>query len=189
MSSWTCRTGGSWRSRSRGPTDGLPVLWHHGTPGCARQGSHLRKATGERGLRLVTYSRAGAGRSTRHPGRTVADVGDGHARRCSTTSMPNAASPEAAPAVVRTPWPTGALVPERVVAVMCVCGVRPYGDGDGFLDGMGQDNLDEFALALEGEDALRPYLEKQQQALAARRRRRGHRRDAQPPAASRPRAC
>ncbi len=31
---------------------------------------------------------------------------------------------------------------------------------------MGQDNLDEFGLALEGEDALRPYLEKHQGALA-----------------------
>jgi pimeloyl-ACP methyl ester carboxylesterase len=148
-----------------GPEDGLPVLWHHGTPGCARQGSHLRKATGERGLRLVTYSRAGAGRSTRHPGRTVADVATDmrvvldhlDAERCITGGGSGGGPHTLA---------TGALVPERVVAVMCVCGVRPYGDGDGFLEGMGQDNLDEFALALEGEDALRPYLEKQQQALA-----------------------
>ena len=61
---------------------------------------------------------------------------------------------------------TGALLPERVVAVVCVCGVRPYGDGEGFLDGMGQDNLDEFGLALRGEEALRPYLEEQQAGLA-----------------------
>ena len=54
-----------------GPADGLPFLWHHGTPGCALQSRHLRRNVHERGLRLVTYARAGAGRSTRNPGRTV----------------------------------------------------------------------------------------------------------------------
>jgi pimeloyl-ACP methyl ester carboxylesterase len=143
----------------------LPVLWHHGTPGCARQSRHLRRAVAERDLRLVTYSRAGAGRSTRNPGRTVADVAADMeavldhlgAERCLTGGGSGGGPHTLA---------TGALLPDRVAAVMCVCGVRPYGDGDGFLDGMGQDNLDEFGLALEGEHALRPYLEKHQAALA-----------------------
>jgi pimeloyl-ACP methyl ester carboxylesterase len=34
---------------------------------------------------------------------------------------------------------------------------------------MGQDNLDEFGLALEGEQALRPYLEQHQVALQGAR--------------------
>jgi len=148
-----------------GPEGGLPLLWHHGTPGCCRQAQHLRRTTHQRGLRLVTYSRAGAGGSTRNIGRSVADVAADMeavldhlgADRCITGGGSGGGPHTLA---------TGALLPERVLAVICVCGARPYGDGKGFLDGMGQDNLDEFALALQGEDALRPYLEKQQAALA-----------------------
>ena len=147
-----------------GPEDGLPFLWHHGTPGCARQPAHLRRTAHQRGLRLVSYSRAGAGRSTRNAGRTVGDVAADMAavldhlgaERCVTGGGSGGGPHTLA---------TGALLPDRVAAVVCVCGVRPYGDGTGFLDGMGQDNLDEFGLALQGEEALRPYLEKHQDVL------------------------
>ena len=141
-----------------GPADGVPFVWHHGTPGCVHQARRMQVATAERGLRLVTYSRAGAGRSTRHPGRTVADVaGDvaavlDHlgADRCLTGGGSGGGPHTLA---------TGALLPERVAAVLCVCGVRPYqSDLEEWLAGMGQDNLDEFGLALQGEDALRPFL-------------------------------
>jgi pimeloyl-ACP methyl ester carboxylesterase len=148
-----------------GPADGVPLLWHHGTPGCAHQARRMRRAAAERALRLVTYSRAGAGRSTRHPGRTVADVAADIAAvldhlgadRCLTGGASGGGPHTLA---------TGALLPDRVAAVLCVCGVRPYlGDLEEWLSGMGQDNLDEFGLALEGENALRPYLEKHREAL------------------------
>ena len=141
-----------------GPADGVPFVWHHGTPGCVHQARRMQLATAERGLRLVTYSRAGAGRSTRHPGRTVADVAADVAAvldhlgadRCLTGGGSGGGPHTLA---------TGALLPDRVAAVLCVCGVRPYlGDLEQWLAGMGQDNLDEFGLALQGEDALRPYL-------------------------------
>ena len=141
-----------------GPADGVPFVWHHGTPGCAHQPLRMRRATAERGLRLVTYSRAGAGRSTRHPGRTVAAVAADvaavldhlGAERCLTGGGSGGGPHTLA---------TGALLPDRVAAVLCVCGVRPYqGDLEEWLAGMGQDNLDEFGLALAGEDALRPFL-------------------------------
>jgi pimeloyl-ACP methyl ester carboxylesterase len=141
-----------------GPADGVPFVWHHGTPGCAHQAQRMQRETAERGLRLVTYSRAGAGRSTRHPGRTVADVAADIAAvldhlgadRCLTGGGSGGGPHTLA---------TGALLPDRVAAVLCVCGVRPFqGALEDWLAGMGQDNLDEFGLALEGEDALRPYL-------------------------------
>ncbi|CAA9323904.1 MAG: Hydrolase, alpha/beta fold family [uncultured Nocardioidaceae bacterium] len=148
-----------------GPADGVPFVWHHGTPGCVHQAARMRAATAERGLRLVTYSRAGAGRSTRHPGRTVADVAADVAAvldhlgadRC-LTGGGSGGGPHA--------LATGALLPERVAGVLCVCGIRPYrGDLGEWLAGMGQDNLDEFGLALEGEEALRPYLVKHRAAM------------------------
>jgi pimeloyl-ACP methyl ester carboxylesterase len=148
-----------------GPADGIPFLWHHGTPGCAHQPRRMQRATAKRGLRLVTYSRAGAGRSTRHPGRTVADVAADMAAlldhlgadRCLTGGGSGGGPHTLA---------TGALLPDRVAAVVCVCGVRPYqGDLEEWLSGMGQDNLDEFGLALQGEDALRPYLMNHRGAL------------------------
>src|ERR1019366_9392126 len=49
---------------------------------------------------------------------------------------------------------------EQVTGVLCIAGVAPY-DSQGliFLDGMGQENIDEFGLALKGEEAIRPSLE------------------------------
>jgi pimeloyl-ACP methyl ester carboxylesterase len=145
-----------------GPADGVPLLWHHGTPGCGVQSASKIAEASSRGLRLVSYSRAGAGRSTRNPGRSVADVAadmaaildDLGADRCLTGGQ-SGGGPHA--------LATGALLPDRVAAVIVVCGVRPFGPG--FLDGMGQDNLDEFGLALEGEEALKPFLEEQREGL------------------------
>ena len=150
-----------------GPPDGVPLLWHHGTPGCAYQSPGKQGDCAERGLRLVSYSRAGAGRSSRHPGRTVADVAADmaailehlDAETCLTGGQ-SGGGPHA--------LATGALLPDRVAAVIVGCGVRPYAcDPDGFLDGMGQDNLDEFALALRGEEALRPFLMKEREGILA----------------------
>ena len=57
-----------------GPTDGVPLVFHHGTPGAATPIRALERAAHARGLRLVTTSRPGYGGSTRQPGRAVVDV-------------------------------------------------------------------------------------------------------------------
>jgi pimeloyl-ACP methyl ester carboxylesterase len=145
-----------------GPPDGVPLLYHHGTPGCLLQPAASQAECASRGLRYVTYSRAGAQGSTRNPGRTVADVAADMedvldalgAERCLTAGK-SGGGPHA--------LATAALLPERVAAVISVAGCRPYGDG--FLDGMGEDNIEEFHLALQGEDALRPFVMKHRDAL------------------------
>jgi pimeloyl-ACP methyl ester carboxylesterase len=43
-----------------GPSGGTPLLFHHGTPGSSHQTRAMQRATSQRGLRLVTWSRAGA---------------------------------------------------------------------------------------------------------------------------------
>lgn len=150
-----------------GPDEGTPVLWHHGTPGCGYQSGGKQRACAERGLRLVSYSRAGAGRSTRKPGRTVADVAADMAAildhlgadRCLTGGQ-SGGGPHA--------LATGALLPERVAAVIVGCGVRPYVDDPaGFLDGMGEDNVEEFGLALGPEPGLRAFVMEHREGIMA----------------------
>lgn len=140
-----------------GPPDGVPLVWHHGTPGCARQFRYRQYVTRGRGLRYVTYTRAGAAGSTRRRGRSVADIAEDvaailnhlDADRClvggSSGGGPHALA-------------TGALLPDRVAAVLCVCGIKPYVGESDFLDGMGEANVEEFELALQGEEALRPFV-------------------------------
>ena len=140
-----------------GPPNGVPLVWHHGTPGCARQFRYRQKETHARGLRYVTYTRAGAAGSTRCLGRSVADVAADvaaildhlDADRCLVGGN-SGGGPHA--------LATGALLPDRVAAVLCVCGIKPYIGEPDFLDGMGQANVEEFNLALKGEEALRPFV-------------------------------
>jgi pimeloyl-ACP methyl ester carboxylesterase len=149
-----------------GPEDGVPLLYHHGTPGCLMQPAGNIAACAERGLRLVTYTRAGGQGSTRNPGRTVGDVAADMedvldaigADRCLVAGK-SGGGPHA--------LATGALLPDRVAAVVSIAGVRPYlgPDDDTFLDGMGEDNVVEFNLALESEDALRPFVLKHREAM------------------------
>lgn len=159
----TLRDGRTLAVAVSGPSDGVPLLYHHGTPGCLLQPTASREECAARGLRYVTYSRAGAEGSTRNPGRSVADVAADMedvldalgADRCLVAGK-SGGGPHA--------LATGALLPDRVAAVISIAGCRPY-DGERFLDGMGEDNIVEFHLAQEGEEALRPFVEKHRAAL------------------------
>jgi len=145
-----------------GPADGVPLLWHHGTPGCAIQAEIKSSGAAAQGLRLVTYSRAGARNSTRKPGRSVGDVAADMeelldhlgAERC-IVGGESGGGPHA--------LATAALLPDRVAACIVVCGVRPYGPG--FLDGMGEDNLVEFGYAIDDHSALEAFLLEERETL------------------------
>ena len=54
--------------RVSGPASGLPLVFHHGTPGAATPFRALERAAHARGLRLVTTSRPGYGDSSRSAG-------------------------------------------------------------------------------------------------------------------------
>jgi pimeloyl-ACP methyl ester carboxylesterase len=140
--------------------DGAPVLlFHHGTPGASRQFKGMADEAHAHGHRLVTWSRAGYGASTRRPGRSVADEVDDVRAVLDHLGVDDC---------VVAGWSgggphalaCGALAADRVRGVLCIAGVAPYdAEGLAFLDGMGEENHDEFGAALEGEEALRPYLE------------------------------
>jgi pimeloyl-ACP methyl ester carboxylesterase len=150
--------------RVTGPADGLPLVFHHGTPGAATPVHALERAVHARGLRLVTTSRPGYGRSARQPGRSVVDVvADTDAvlaalgaERCVTMGW-SGGGPHALACGARL----GAAA-----AVLVVAGVAPYeADGLDWMAGMGEDNIVEFSATLEGEDRLRPLLRQQGELL------------------------
>src|SRR4051812_5080461 len=140
--------------------DAGPVLiYHHGTPGSGRPMRGMSRVAAAHGARLVFYSRAGYSASTRNAGRRVADVvGDieqlmDHlgAERFMVAGK-SGGGPHA--------LATGAVLPDRVSGVCSIAGVGPFGAaGLDFLVGMGSENIVEFDKALEGETALRPYLD------------------------------
>ncbi len=141
-----------------GPADATPFLLHHGTPGADVPDRFMERAVHERGLRLVTTSRPGYGTSTRHAGRRVVDVvADSRevlahlgAERCVVAGW-SGGGPHALACAARL---------EQALGVLVIAGIAPYGAGDlEWLAGMGEENVVEFGHALEGEDALRPYLE------------------------------
>jgi pimeloyl-ACP methyl ester carboxylesterase len=143
--------------RVSGPARGLPLVFHHGTPGAATPVRALERAAHARGLRLVTTSRPGYGNSSRQPGRAVVDVaadtaavlGAIGAGRCLIAGW-SGGGPHALACAARLP---------SVAAVLVVAGVAPYGaEGLDWMSGMGEENIAEFSAAIGGEAQLRPYL-------------------------------
>ncbi len=148
-----------------GPARGPVLLFHHGTPGAVTPVRALERAAHARGLRLVTYSRAGYGGSERAPGRSVADV---------SADMAALLDELGADGCVTAGWSgggphvlaTAALLTGRVHGALVIAGVAPYPADDlDWLAGMGPENVEEFGAALEGEAALRGHLEAEAPAL------------------------
>lgn len=142
-----------------GPPDGRVLLFHHGTPGSRLPFYAMVDAAERLGLRFVTASRPGYGDSTRAPGRSVVDVA------ADTAAVLDAVGAERC---LIAGWSGGgphalacaARLADRVDAALVIAGVAPYpAEGLDWMGQMGEDNIVEFGKALEGEAALRPYLE------------------------------
>jgi pimeloyl-ACP methyl ester carboxylesterase len=151
--------------RVSGPESGVPLVFHHGTPGSLLQRRDIARAAHARGLRLVTFSRAGYGASTRRPGRAVADVADDVRAlldALDATSCYTAGGSGGGPHALAT----AARLPDRVRAGLIICCPAPW-DAEGLdpLAGMGQQNIDEFGAAQRGEAELRAYLEREAAGL------------------------
>ena len=140
-------------------------MLHHGTPGAAVVYPSAVDAAARHGLRLVTYSRPGYGRSTAKPGRTVGDAaGDVAAILDSVGAGP----------FVTIGWSGGgphalacATLAERCLGAALIGGVAPYGvPGLDWMAGMGKENVAEFNAALAGEPALTEFLREAEAWLA-----------------------
>ncbi len=142
-----------------GPPDGIPVVYHSGTPGNGLPYADYVAALADRGLRYVSVTRPGYGGSTRLEGRAVAHV------VADTRTVLDELGVDMA---YVAGWSGGgphalacaALMPERVLGTAILAGVAPYpAPGLDWLAGMGAENIAEFNLTLQGADALLPSVE------------------------------
>jgi pimeloyl-ACP methyl ester carboxylesterase len=144
-----------------GPEDGLPLVFHMGTPSAAVLMPPLVAAAAAQGLRTIVPSRPGYAGSTARPGRSVADVagdvagvldGLGHDRF--VTIGWSGGGPHA--------LACAALLGDRCRAAATLASVAPC-DADGlrWVAGMGPENVAEFEAAESGEAALTAYCEQE----------------------------
>ena len=147
--------------RVDGPPSAPALVYIHGTPSSGGFPADIGAAALARGMRLVSWSRAGYFTSTRRAGRSVADSVSDAAEVLDHLGIASAYAigwSGGGPHVLAC----GALLPQRFRAIASLAGVAPYVESHGSLDwfaGMGQDNVDEFGASLEGEAPLRAYLE------------------------------
>lgn len=150
-----CPDGRSLDVATIGEPSGDTVFFHHGTPGSSPMVASLG-ALAERGLFVVTFSRPGYGSSTRREGRRVASVADDVRVALDALGRHEYAS---------VGWSGGgphalacAALDERCVAAWSIAGVAPIGVDFDWTAGMGPENLEEFALAIEGGEAYERYM-------------------------------
>jgi pimeloyl-ACP methyl ester carboxylesterase len=156
----TVRTevGGDLEVLVAGPEDGLPLVFHVGSPSAATYLPQLVEPAAERGLRTVIPSRPGYSRSTPRPGRSVADVAADVSsvlgrldRRDFVTLGWSGGGPHA--------LACAALLPDRCRATATLAAVAPLdAEGLSWTAGMGPENVAEFGAALSGEAALTAFL-------------------------------
>ncbi|MDX6486785.1 MAG: hypothetical protein QOF43_1938 [Gaiellaceae bacterium] len=156
----TTADGRTLRVHLAGAKDGFTVLAHHGTPSGGILYERWSADAAERGVRLVGYDRPGYGGSTRHAGRSVGDAVDdvrAIAAALGTDRLATWGISGGGPHALAC----AALAPDLVTAAACIAGPVPYGaEGIDYLEGMGEANVKEFSAVLEGEEALRPLIER-----------------------------
>jgi pimeloyl-ACP methyl ester carboxylesterase len=143
------------------------VIVHHGTPSSALLWEPWLADARERGVDIVGFERAGYGTTPRAPGRDVAAVAHDVARFADERGVETFATwgvsgggPHA--------LACAALLPDRVVAAATIGSPAPHGaDGLDWLAGMGEGNIAEFGATLDGEEVLRPFLEREAAAMIA----------------------
>jgi pimeloyl-ACP methyl ester carboxylesterase len=148
-----------------GDPAGRPVVVHHGTPGAGLLYGGHDAAAREHGLRLIGYDRPGYGGSDRHHGRAVADAAadvaailDAFGIERFATWGGSGGGPHA--------LACAALLADRCAVAVTVAGVAPWGaEGLDWLAGMGEDNVEEFGAALQGEEAVAAFVEPQLDGL------------------------
>jgi pimeloyl-ACP methyl ester carboxylesterase len=148
-----------------GPEDGFPLVVHGGTPSGLVVNSRIAVAAAERGLRYVETARPGYEGSTPRPGRRVADVAADVAVVLDALGAGQFVTMGMSGGGPHT-LACAALLRDRCLAAASVAGVAPYGvDGLDFMAGMAPENVTEFSLAVQGADALTPYLEKESEPV------------------------
>ena len=139
-----------------GGDDLLAVVWHHGTPNIGAPPEPLFPAAARLGIRWVSYDRPGYGGSTTNPGRDVSSAAADVAAVADALGIERFAvmghsggGPHA--------LACGALLAERVPAVVSMAGLAPFGaEGLDWFDGM----IDSGVMSLRAAAAGRAEKER-----------------------------
>jgi pimeloyl-ACP methyl ester carboxylesterase len=151
-----------------GPGQGVPVLFHYGTPGVRLLAPQAVRAAERHRIRLLVADRPGYGGSTRRPGRRVVDVVDDIVQLVDALGWDKFVTwggSGGAPHALAC----AALLAGRVRRCASVVGPAPFdADGLDWFAGMSAGNVEEFTRARLGEAAYRPLVERlAREAVAA----------------------
>lgn len=136
----------------------LAVFWHHGTPNLGAPPAPLLPAAAANGIRWVSHDRPGYGGSTPRPGRDVASAATDVASIADALGIGQFAvmgHSGGGPHVLAC----AALLPERVLAGVCVSGLAPLpAEGLDWFAGMAAAGAAELRAAALGRPALVDHL-------------------------------
>jgi pimeloyl-ACP methyl ester carboxylesterase len=135
----------------------LAVFWHHGTPNIGAPPKPLFSAAARLGIRWVSYDRPGYGGSTPYRDRDVASaayyvscVADALGIERFAVMGHSGGGPHA--------LACGALLPERVLGVISVAGLAPFGaEGFDWFAGMSNSGVAALRAAAQGRAAKERY--------------------------------
>jgi pimeloyl-ACP methyl ester carboxylesterase len=151
-----------------GAPDGVPLITFHGSPGGRISYWSDPSIDTRHGLRRITLDRPGYGDSSRHRGRSVADL------------VPDVEAITAALGIDRFAVSGGsgggphalacaALLGERVLRCLADVSIAPRGaEGLDWLAGMTEGNVAEFEAAVAGEAAIRTLTERARATIIER---------------------
>jgi pimeloyl-ACP methyl ester carboxylesterase len=142
---------------SSGADGGLVVIWHHGTPNTGPPPAPLFPASRRLGIRWIGYDRPGYGGSTPEAGRDIASaarysrlVADALGVDRFAVMGHSGGGPHA--------LACGALLPERVLAVVSGAGPAPFdADGIDWFAGMAASGEASLRAAVQGRAAKEAY--------------------------------
>ncbi len=142
-----------------GPERGVPVFFHHGTPGSRYRDGEMTQAGVARGLCSVSYSRPGYEGSDRLAGRRIVDCVEDVRAIVAQLGLErgfvvgeSGGGPHA--------LAHAALLPEWVRGVTVVVGTAPFeAEGLDWFEGMARGNREEFDAVMAGEDEGLALLE------------------------------
>jgi pimeloyl-ACP methyl ester carboxylesterase len=135
----------------------LTVFWHHGTPNIGAPPRPLFALSDQLGVRWISHDRPGYGGSTPMLGRTVASAATDVVAIADALGIGRFAvmghSGGSAHALA-----CAALLPDRVLAVVDISGLAPYGaDGLDWFAGMAESGVATLSAAVQGRAAKERY--------------------------------
>jgi pimeloyl-ACP methyl ester carboxylesterase len=144
-----------------GDPTGAPVIYHHGTPGCARMRDVAVQDAAGRGLRMIAHDRPGYAGSTRLPDRRVGHVAADVVAVADHLGIDRFATMGVSGGGPHT-LACAALLPDRVVACAAVASPAPYDAEDlDYFAGMGELNAEELDIIARGHEAYLDWLREQ----------------------------